>query len=282
MTMDVMFDLSFVVPAVLFTILAVILASSLLGKNRAPVPKCDHQRVHDAPAERVPAEDEIRGEVRQAAAPREEVQEVQAEAETGVTGGDEEEPEATAGPPVVENVGAVKEEPLGEARTKDDGQETILKPVSAPTWKEEPNAEPMLAPVLESLPPPDTEKEINAEATPTATSGTVPPSQPEQDPLSEPTASASSELQTLTVLTPQSTFEPCPEQIPESSQLPLQEIAAESSPVKVPTMRNNDAAPPLSQEEEEALKYVPGKLRTSQFEKLMTKEELEEEQRKEE
>ncbi|KAL4657891.1 matrix-remodeling-associated protein 7 isoform X1 [Arapaima gigas] len=262
--MDVVLDASFVLPALFFTFLAVILASSLLSRKRAP--RCDAGPADEAPAEGRTGQDCVppQDEALQAA------DQVKGEAEAVAGGGPEEEP----GTPEVEDVGAAEEGPLNGAEIQEPldnsaPQETILKPVSAPTPKEEPTPEPMLA----SVPgrPPSPENEVNTEPIPTAS--------PEPAPLSEPAPAATPKSQNLNEDLLKSTSEPSSEQLSKSSQLPIQEMPAESSPVKEAVVTNDNAAAPSSQEEEEALKYVPGKLRTSQLEKLMTKEELEEEQR---
>ncbi|RXN06683.1 alpha-N-acetylgalactosaminide alpha-2,6-sialyltransferase 2 [Labeo rohita] len=190
---------------------------------------------------------------------------------------------ATVEEPVPEPVEESVPEPVKES-VPEPVKESVPEPVkeSVP----EPVKESVPEPVKESVPEPVKESVPEPEPVPEPV-----PEVPIHEPASEPTP------EPVSVSTPETTSPPTPEPvsvpIPEPEPTPIAEPpsaptpeespetspAAESLPEAFPeTLENNDVAAALLTDEVETLDVVPGNKRAAKFEKLMTKEEMEEEQ----
>lgn len=196
-------DFSYVLPAVLFTLLAVILGSSFFKK-----PKPSKKKEDDAArVERTEKVEHFQ--------PKVELPEVAPIVEHKEEKVEQKEAESVAVAPVVEEMGVVEEQPVIEPETTE-----IQEPAPEP----EPEAEP------EPTPKPAPEEE------------------------------------------------PVPELIPGDIEDIEPESLDKPQPEEEPVGEHNDD----SAEHDLSPKYSPGKKRTTQFEEMMTKEELEEEQSMEE
>lgn len=86
---------------------------------------------------------------------------------------------------------------------------------------------------------------------------------------------------------PEGPLEPAPPDEPEAAPAEAEEQAAEERQEAEQELDGEEGSPQAGPEEEDggeafSFKYSPGKLRGNQYKKMMTKEELEEEQRTEE
>lgn len=118
--MDAIFDVSFVVPAVIFTFLAIILATSLFGKKADPK---SETIVDDAPLEDTARE----GEELQPKSEKHKVSQSEVNRIEEITA--EPEPDVPAVAPVVEEMGALEEEPVTQSEIPPAQQESEKKQI---------------------------------------------------------------------------------------------------------------------------------------------------------
>ncbi|XP_036401211.1 protein TsetseEP-like isoform X2 [Megalops cyprinoides] len=244
--MDVAFDWSFALPAIVFTLLAIIVAHALFTKKPTtaspPRTACDEDAqaglTEKVNKPEVETKDLTPGQTHKA----NKVKTDEVIISEGSSGLKDQTESVTVAP--VECIGAVKDQPVSESVISSHvaRQENEIPDIKEPVPEAVPREESMHAPVPEATCVEETLlPELVPEETPEREQDNVPQPKPEKG------------------VTPR----------------PPPEEETEFSPV---TEEQNAAAASL-EEDYLSLKYTPGKLRTSQLEKMMTKEELEEEHR---
>lgn len=242
--MDVAFELSYVVPAILFTLLAIVFASTIFSKKpiSASPSKTECEVAKTGLTESIDERNDLATELIHKA------DKVKAD-EVVPSERIKEQTESALVTPA-ENIGVLEEHP---------GAEFGNKSVQA---RPETKKSDIKDPVAEPVP----QKETVDDAVPEA----VPVEESTAQLLPEP----ASDGETASQVPPMRGPPHGSEAVPRKEETPDDE--AESSPV----FEGHSVIGAAGEEEGyEPLKYAPGKLRTSQLEQMMTREELEEEQR---
>lgn len=248
-------DPAVIIPAILFTVVAIYFASSFLNKKPdASSSSAANKKPKVGYGDDIPPSRAL-GEQRPAPAAS---------------------PRTQPSAPPVEDIGAAEVTPVKAAPEPVKVPEPVPEPVKVP----EPVPEPVKVP--ETLPEPETIPEPEPVAEPEP----EPVAEPEPEPVPEPVPELVDEFDPVSEAIQESLVEPepaveqsLPELIPGSEDRlltpePAVEVSFEPEPEPEPeTVLNDDVAAA-----EENVKFTPGK-KQSKFEMLMTKEEIEEEQR---
>nr|XP_023692735.1 matrix-remodeling-associated protein 7 isoform X2 [Paramormyrops kingsleyae] len=231
--MDAIFDVSFIVPAVIFTFLAIILATSIFGKKADPE---SETIVDDAPVEEIAREgDELQHKSEKHKASQSEVnriEEITAEPESDVP----------AVAPVVEKMGTLEKEPVTQSEIPPAQQELeksqITESVAEIIKKSVSETLSVASRILESEPPP-LEKKIVPEPMNLASQVGFAPA-----PKPVPVLEAASEPEPVPEALAEA--EPVAQVVLERKNLPEVASVAATGPTSVPEVTPTAAAEPAS------------------------------------